>query len=237
MLLNINQINLCYKKDGIGDPVIFLHGWGVTKETFDKVVDHVKDDFCCYQIDLPGFGESTINEALSLDDYTNILRTFILKEEIDNPIIIGHSFGGRIAINYASLYDVKKLVLVNSAGVRKFNLNTYLKIKLFKICRKLKIKNNFGSTDYKNSNDLLKGTMNKIVPIDLQDRMKLINSETLILWGELDKVTPLSDARIMKKLITNATLIIIPKSKHFPYIDKYRYFTLMLSSFLVSDNK
>ncbi|MFI3252340.1 MAG: alpha/beta hydrolase [bacterium] len=214
-----------------------MHGWGATKETYDKVVEHLQENFCCYQIDLPGFGESTIDKSLSLDEYTNILREFILKENILNPIIIGHSFGGRIAINYASLYDIKQLVLIDSAGVRTFKLNVYLKIKLYKMCKKLKIKNNLGSTDYKNSNQLLKGTMNKIVPIDLREKMKLVHCDTLILWGENDKVTPLKEGRIIKKTIKNSSLIVIPKAKHFPYIEKHRYFMLVLSSFLASDNK
>lgn len=231
----INEINLNYKKEGIGKNIIFLHGWGVTKETFDNVVNYFKDDFCCYQIDLPGFGKSTINDAMDLDEYTNIIREFIVKYDIENPIIIGHSFGGRIAINYASLYDVSKLVLINSAGIRNFNLNTYCKIKLYKLCKKLNIKNNSGSTDYKNSSSVLKGTMNKIVPIDLKDKLSLINCETLILWGELDKTTPLKDGKVMNKLIDNSTLITIPRAKHFPYIEKYQYFTLLLNSFLISD--
>lgn len=225
----------CYKKIGHGKEIIFLHGWGSNKETFDKVCNHIKDDFTCYQIDLPGFGESKIDHAFSLDDYTNMLREFILEQNIENPIILGHSFGGRIAIHYASIYDVKKLILVDSAGVRKFNLKVFLKIRFYKLLKKLKIKNNLGSIDYKNSSDELKGTMNKIVPIDLRKKMKMINSETLILWGEDDSVTKLSEGRIISKLIKNSILITIPKSKHFPYIENYRFFMLVLNSFLVSD--
>lgn len=233
----INEIKLNYKKEGIGNNIIFLHGWGSNKETFDNVVNHLKEEFCCYQIDLPGFGESSINEALSLADYTNILRQFILKENILNPILIGHSFGGRIAIHYSSLYDIRKLVLIDSAGVRRFNLKVYLKIKLYKLCKKFRIKNKLGSNDYKNSSDVLKGTMNKIVPVDLRDKMRIINCDTLILWGELDSTTPLKDGKLMHKLISKSTLIVIPKAKHFPYIEKYRYFMLMLNSFLASDNE
>ncbi len=150
----INGLNISFTKVGLGDEIIFLHGWGSNKETFDKVVLHLKEEFCCYQIDLPGFGNSEIKQSLSLEEYTNILREFIISNNIKNPIILGHSFGGRIGINYASLYDVKKLILVNSAGVRKFNLKVYLKIKLYKLCKKLKIKNNFGSVDYKNSTNI-----------------------------------------------------------------------------------
>ncbi len=226
-----------YKKTGDGKEVILLHGWGSTKETFDAVVSHLKDDFTCYQIDLPGFGESIITKSYSLEDYTNELREFILDNNIINPILIGHSFGGRIAINYSSMYDVNKLVLIDSAGIRRFNLKVYLKIKFYKLLKKFNIKKEMGSTDYKKSNDLLKGTMNKIVPVDLRDKMKNINCETLILWGEEDTTTPLKDGKLMNRLINNSLLITIQEARHFPYIEKYRYFILVLSSFLVSDDQ
>ncbi len=225
-----------YKKTGDGKEIILLHGWGSTKETFDNICEHLKDEFTCYQIDLPGFGESKIDKPMSLDDYTNLLREFILDNNINKPIILGHSFGGRIAINYASSYEVEKLILVDSAGIRRFNLKVYLKIKFYKLMKKLKIKNNLGSTDYKNSSSVLKGTMNKIVPIDLRNKMKMINCETLILWGSLDSTTPLKDGIEMNRLINNSLLIKIPDAHHFPYIERPRYFMLMLNSFLVSDN-
>ncbi len=235
MKCRYEQDSLCYKVDGIGENIILLHGWGSNKETFDNVVNHLKEDFCCYQIDLPGFGGSVINEALSLDEYTEILNDFIIKNNITNPIILGHSFGGRIAIDYASKYKVNKLILVNSAGIRKFKLSVFLKIRLYKMCKKLNIKNNLGSVDYKNSNSILKQTMNKIVPIDLSDRMKMIECETLLLWGEHDTITPLKEGKLINRYIKGSTLITIPKSKHFPYIEKYRYFMLVLNSFLASD--
>ncbi|MFI3329930.1 MAG: alpha/beta hydrolase [bacterium] len=225
-----------YKKTGEGKEVILLHGWGSTKETFDDVCNHLKEDFTCYQIDLPGFGESKIEKSMSLDDYTDLLREFILEQNIKNPIILGHSFGGRIAINYASAYEVDKLILVDSAGIRRFNLKVYLKIRCYKLFKKFNIKNNFGSIDYKKSNYILKGTMNKIVPIDLRKKMKMIKSETLILWGSLDETTPLKDGKEINKLISNSVLITIPKTSHFPYLENHRYFMLMLNSFLVSDN-
>lgn len=228
---------LKYKKVGNGKEIILLHGWGSNKETFDNVANHLKEDFCCYQIDLPGFGESELSRAYSLEDYTTVLREFILEHKIIKPIILGHSFGGRIAINYASMYEVEKLVLINSAGIRRFNLKVYLKIKCYKLFKKFNLKKEFGSIDYKNSSDILKGTMNKIVPIDLRETMKYINSETLILWGEEDKTTPLKDGILMNKLINNSLLVKIPNSKHFPYLENFRYFMIMLNSFLVCDDK
>lgn len=237
MECHINGLMVSYLKEGNGSPLILLHGWGSNKETFRGIIDHLSDEYCCFSIDLPGFGESPIEHSMSLDDYVCVLEDFIKINGIEKPIILGHSFGGRIAISFASNHDVSKLILVDSAGVRKFNLKVFLKIKVYKFMKLLGIKKNIGSSDYRNASDVLKQTMNKIVPIDLTNRLELIDAETLILWGELDETTKLSDGKLMSKLIRNSALIVIPKAKHFPYLEHPRYFMLMLMAFLASDRQ
>ncbi len=237
MECHINGLKVSYLKEGDGNPLILLHGWGSNKETFRGVIDHLNDEYCCFSIDLPGFGESVIESPMSLDDYVYVLEEFIKIQGIEKPIILGHSFGGRIAISYASNHDVSKLILVDSAGIRKFNLKVFLKIKSYKFMKKLGFSKNLGSNDYRNATDVLKQTMNKIVPLDLTDRLELIDAETLILWGELDETTKLSDGKLMSKLIRNSALIVIPRAKHFPDLEHPRYFLLMLMSFLASDNQ
>ena len=234
MFLNIQDNKINYKVSGVGPPLIFLHGWGRNLNDFDKVTNQINDDFTVYQLDLPGFGESSINRSLSVEKYADIINEFCLSLAINSPIIIGHSFGGRVAIMYASKYEVDKLVLIASPGIKQhFNLIKYLKIKSYKLLKKMNIKLNFGSKDYKNSSPILKETLVKAVNLDLTNYALKINAPTLLIYGEKDKHVPLYIAERLNKLIKNSALITIPKCGHFPFIEKYRHFLIVLKFVLL----
>ena len=66
----------------------------------------MSSSFNVYAIDLPGFGKSDIGVPLSVEEVTEIVHKFILEMKIEKPIILGHSYGGRVAIVYASKYPV-----------------------------------------------------------------------------------------------------------------------------------
>ena len=233
MQLQIKDILINYKKSGVGPPIIFLHGWGRNKEDFDKVSNQISDDFTIYQIDLPGFGKSTISRSLGIEEYADIINEFTLKLAIIDPIVIGHSFGGRIAIMYAAKYKINKLVLIASPGLKqRFNLIKYLKIRTYKISKKLKIKTNLGSTDYKNANNILKEILVKVVNHDLTNEALKINVPTLLIYGKNDKQVPLYVGIKLHKLIKNSAIVSIPKCSHFPFVEKYRYFLIVLKSFI-----
>ena len=131
MKILIKDININYEVSGVGPPLFFLHGWGCDLHTFDKLAREINEDFTVYQIDLPEFGESEISSEYSLDEYADIINEFCLSLAINNPIILGHSFGGRVGIVYASKYKIKKLVLVSSPGVKqKFSIVKWCKIRI-----------------------------------------------------------------------------------------------------------
>ena len=90
-------------------------------------------------------------------DVVKILHHFLMSLKIDNPILLGHSYGGRLAMIYASLYKVDKLILVSAAGLKeKLKIDKWLKIKVYKIFKKLNITLNMGSDDYKDSDEIKK---------------------------------------------------------------------------------
>ena len=149
MKIYIKDININYEVSGVGYPLIFLHGWGSNLHVFDKVTSQLDEDYRIYRIDLPGFGESEITQAYTIEEYAEIIYEFCLKLGVDKPILIGHSFGGRIAIKYAALYNVSRLILVGSPGVKeKFSIIKLLKIKLYKLCKKMNINLKLGSFKY-----------------------------------------------------------------------------------------
>ena len=228
--------NIFYKVSGFGPPLILLHGWGSTSDTFDNLVEQLNEDYTCYQLDLPGFGKSYLQKAYSLDDYVEVLKSFCTELEIENPSILGHSFGGRIAIKYASLYDVCKLILVSTPGIKeKPKLKNVIRIRIYKILKYFNIKVIMGSKDYRNAKGVLKETLVKIVNEDLNACLQKINIPTLVIFGEKDNIVPVRIAKKMHALIPSSGLVIIPKCGHFPYIERYRYFLIVLKSFLTSD--
>ena len=124
-----NNLNVYYEKLGRGKEIILLHGWAANNNIYKKIVDRLVSKYSVYLIDLPGFGKSIdLDKEYTLDDYVLFLKKFIETLKIDNPILIGHSFGGRIAIKFSSLYKVNKLILVDSAGIRHRSMSLYKKI-------------------------------------------------------------------------------------------------------------
>lgn len=158
------------------------------------------------------------------------------ENNIINPIIIAHSFGGRIATLLTGYYKEKidKLIMIDTASIKpKKKLGKLIKQGIYKLLKKLKIflpkrkRANylnklikiFGSTDYKNLPNTMQTTFKNIVNENLVYYLNNIESETLILWGKLDKATPLKDGIKMNKLINNSALIIFPKGTHFSYLE------------------
>lgn len=227
-----------YIKEGYGKSVILLHGWGCNKTIFNRLIKDLKDKYCFYSLDLPGFGESSIEIPLSVEEYGDILHRFIKKNNIDSPIILGHSFGGRVAINYASRYYCEKLILVDSAGIKRFKY----KVLEYKVKRRLlqtfrmnskieQLREKYSSTDYKNSNEVLRETLKKAVKYDQKHEMKNIVCETLIIWGKRDQDTKVADAKVMKRLIRNSEIVLF-ETGHYPFLEDGKKFKLVLDSFL-----
>lgn len=233
MKILIKDININYEVSGVGPPLIFLHGWGCSLNTFDNLTKQINEDFTVYQIDLPGFGFSEIKGAYTLDDYANIIYEFCLILAIINPIVVGHSFGGRVAIKYASSYQIHKLVLVSTPGVKqRFNIIKWVKIKTYKLLKSLKININTGSVDYKNSSGYLRGVLVKAVNTDLSGDVINISCPTLLIYGKKDLSVPLYVGEKIKSMINNSGLVVIDGCGHFPYIEKFRHFLIVLKSFI-----
>lgn len=238
MYYNRDDYSIYYEKYGEKDKVILLlPGWGDTRKTFTYLINYLKDNFTIYILDYPGFGNSPFpSKDLTIYDYTNIIRDFMTDKKITNPIIIAHSFGGRIATLLSGYYKEKidKLIMIDIAGIkRKKSFFLWLKEKLYKLLKlikyilpkKLKDKYHqqilklFGSTDYKTLPNKMYQTFKNIISEDLKYYLPYIEQETLIIWGKKDKATPLKDGRLINKKIKNSALIIYKQASHFSYLE------------------
>ena len=102
-----------YVSYGKGDIILFLHGWGQNKEMMIPLVEELKENYQCVILDLPGFGESRFNGATNMDEYTCELRKFLEENNMLPKYIVGHSFGGKLCIQYYLKYkDILNLPII-----------------------------------------------------------------------------------------------------------------------------
>lgn len=249
--IDIDNIKLCYDRTGSGlRPVIVMHGWGCSSQTIASVAAACADaSTTVYNIDLPGFGASPEPPSpWTVYDYANVIQKFVISKQLLDPVIIGHSFGGRIAIILASRMKLDRLVLVDAAGIKpRRKLSYYLKVYSFKAVRHLlplllgrergahvieRMRGRSGSQDYRNSSPMMRRVMSLAVNEDLRHLLPHITAPVLLIWGANDTATPLADARLMEKLIPDAGLVCYPDAGHFSYLDRPSQTAAVLASFL-----
>lgn len=245
MYYKYHDLDIYYEtyKNGLNN-IIFLHGWGTNQNTFIKQVDSLKENNNLYLIDFPGFGlSSEVETDFNLDTYVDLLRSFIVDLNINNPIIIAHSFGGRVLIKYLVNNDIKAAIFISSAGIKHFKLNKLFKITKYKIKKKyykltknylkynLLIKNS-GSNDYINLTEKMKIVMNKIIKINLKKHLNKIKCKTLLIWGKYDNDTPIKDAFIFKNKIKNSYLYLLNGS-HFIHLEKFNEVNELINNFII----
>lgn len=238
MFYNQHDYSIYYEKYGQGEKVILiLPGWGNTRKTFTYLINQLKEKFTIYIIDYPGFGNSPFpSHDLTIYNYANMIRDFLYDKKITNPIIIAHSFGGRIATLLSGYYkeQIDKLIFIDTAGIkRRKKLYIWLKEKIYKILKQMKkilplklkepyhqkLLQIFGSNDYKVLPKQMYQTFKNVIKEDLKYYLPYIEQETLLLWGEKDKDTPLKDGKLLRKKIKKSALIIFPGATHFSYLE------------------
>lgn len=247
--IEIEGIKTNYKKSGKGKTIILLHGWGCDLHIFDNLHNLLEQHFTVYSIDLPGFGKTDHPQiAWTIEDYAGFVGKFIELNDIDSPILLGHSFGGRISIILGARIQLNKIVLVGSAGIKPTRgIDYYLKVYTFKAGKHIirlinrndellnKWRKTFGSSDYQNTSGIMQKVFVNVVNQDLKNFMHKINVPTLLIWGENDTATPIKDARIMEKLIPNSGLVILKNCGHYCFLEKSYEFNIIINNFLNKD--
>lgn len=252
--LTYDNCRLHYTDRGEGQPILLLHGWGCNCTTFGAAQAWLEANFRVISVDFAGFGSSEEPDQIwGVEQYTRSIEALAANEKITKPILIGHSFGGRVSIVYASRNDVCKVILVDAAGVKpKRSLNYYVKVYSFKLMkwvapillgkeRGQELINSrrakAGSADYNNASPTMRAILSKVVNEDLCHLMPKIKVPTLLFWGENDTATPLSDAKKMERLIPDAGLVTVTGAGHFSFLENMPLFLRVMESFLSKEMK
>lgn len=250
--LLINNLGVNYKIAGEGPAILILHGWGGSSDSWRAVQEILaRKGYSVVVPDFPGFGKSVPPPSpWTVGDYMEWLVKLISEVEIKEPFfLLGHSFGGRIAIKFSIKYPdkVRKLILCDSAGIKpKMGPKALL---IFWIARignaiftpkhlerfKDSLRNLFyiflRNRDYVKAKGVMKDTIVKVLEEDLLPELSSIKKETLLVWGEADKMVPLRDGRMFNEKIAGSTLKILPKIGHSPHLEVPEELSEIISSF------
>lgn len=198
--------------------IVFLHGWGSNKELMQNAFENVFLQYNHFYVDLPGFGKSPNEMLLNTNDYAKILSAFFAALEIVPHIVVGHSYGGKIAV---LLQDAQELILLSSAGIpTKKPLKVQAKIALAKLAKMLHISLPFlRSKDAQNLNPIMYEVFKSIVNEDFREIFAKCEKKTSIFWGEIDSATPLESGKKIHSLIKNSKFFVC-KGGHYFFLER-----------------
>ena len=242
MFKMVRNIKINYKQYGDGKDIVLLHGWGQNIKMMEPLGNKLKNNYRITIIDFPGFGLSEEPDfPYEVTDYTDLLHDLLNELNVKNPILVGHSFGGRVSIIYASMYDAEKIVLLGSPCVRhesnkKENgfLEFIKKLKIFNPLLNV-LKKHMGSVDYRNASPMMRDVLVKTVNKDLSEYAKKIEIPSLLIWGDKDEAVPVDDAKILNKLIKNSNLIVLPGT-HYCYLERLNEVSSLIEKFIKEDS-
>lgn len=209
--------------------IVFLHGWGSNKEIMKKAFEKDFNSYKHIYIDLPGFGSSSISVPIKSDDYAKIVTLFLDSLHVDPFMIVGHSFGGKIA----SLLNPKNLILLSSAGiVVEKSFIVKLKIKISKILKVIGLKNInkfLASKDVENMSQTMYEVFKLVVDENFESIFKQVNSKTYIFWGKEDNATPLSSGEKINNMIKNSKFYPL-EGDHFFFMNHSKYISEVIKN-------
>ncbi|HKJ44935.1 MAG TPA: alpha/beta hydrolase [Balneolales bacterium] len=255
-------LSVNYYKSGSGTPLIILHGWGSSAKVMMPLAQNLSGLRTCYVLDLPGFGETPEPpNPWTINDYADLIASFIHERGFEKAGILAHSFGGRITLKLCARQEMKpkldKILITGGAGMKpkrsmKFYFRKYfarflktptvilpghLREQALNRLRKTAIWKSLGSTDYRALDGVMRETFVKTVSEYLESLLPSIDNEVLLLWGTNDDATPLYQAERMEKGLKNAALVTIDHAGHYAFLDQPHKFKIIAEAFFKNETK
>ncbi len=233
--IKIDGLEVNYKIAGSGQPILILHGWGGTSDSWIEVQELLSKKYLVVVPDLPGFGKTPSPPVgWSLENYVDFIQKFAQELGMIPMVMLGHSFGGKMATRYSVKYaeDLKRLVLCAPASIRHVRLRHKVLLVIAKVANLIgslpfirrgrpRVRRMFyhaiGRTDYLEAEGVMKEIFLSVLSRNLLPILSSITTPTLVLWGEEDDFVPIEDAYVMKKEIANASIVTFPGIGHTPH--------------------
>jgi pimeloyl-ACP methyl ester carboxylesterase len=239
----VNGLKISYLVSSDFNPeqaVVFLPGWKSPVNLFCSVMGNISN---LLAINLPGWGGSEMpKEDWGLVDYAKLVTAFLEKLKVVNPIIIGHSVGGAVAVEYLSSgEEAQKLILLGGALVRerlgrsqKLFIGAKIFRALFPFVNKKwrqRLAGKALSPDYLEAGEMVE-TYKKLISEDRQVAFYKLELPIILIWGENDVATPYSQAKKLKNLNNQVILETIPGAGHYSFLDKPEEFKKIIAKYL-----
>jgi pimeloyl-ACP methyl ester carboxylesterase len=247
--IEIGGVELHYRDEGQGPILLMLHGFGGSLHNWNEWVAGLVGDYRIIRIDLPGFGlSSPVRRKVQMDWIVDILKGFVDALDLPHFTLIGNSLGGWAAWEFTARYpeQVERLVLLAAAGffqdsgkpsgiemMGKDQFRKLLRTGAPKVLVRALAKNSFGDKD-KLPEDLVQrtylminrtGMLASMIYVASSDaksnleRLAKIQKRVLIMWGEKDKVIPVSHADFFYSDLVNSELILYSGVGHVPMME------------------
>lgn len=249
--ITVQGLSIRYTDEGVGQPILLLHGWGSSLDAFARIRLEFAGAFRLVALDFPGFGGSDMPpEPWDVEAYAVFTLAFMEAIGLQDPILAGHSFGGRVIMKLCGTGRVRppKIILIDAAGVMPHKtLKQRARQRSFKIIKGAltlpglrdhtqglldKARRHYGSADYNSAPEVLRKTLVKVVNEDLSPLLPAIKAPTLLIYGEKDTATPVADAKKIEALIPDAGLCVIEGAGHFSFVERPYQVHRILHSFL-----
>ncbi len=224
MIKTFSEGQLFAERFGNSPPtVLALHGWARDRQDFSLALA----DLDAVAVDLPGFGLSPPPvDAWGTIEYAQCLLS-VLQECSTQPIVIGHSFGGRVAVRLASLFPdrIRGLVLTGVPLLRTSNSRSVPPLAL-RVTRNLNkkgmlpqstvewLRNKYGSADYRATRGLMRKIFVRVVNENYEEDLRAIRCPVQMVWGSADTETPPEIAHRAAAMIPRAEVTILPNIGH-----------------------
>jgi pimeloyl-ACP methyl ester carboxylesterase len=211
--------------------LVIIPGWGGTGESWKKFVELAENDFEVHFVEMPCFGEVACPENIwGVEEYVQYVKE--KTGQLEKPILLGHSFGGQVAVNLVANNPelFSQLILSGAAAIRPekrikraifgflaragkvfFRLSFLHKTQ--KLAKKILYKA-ADSPDFEETSGMKREIFKKVIRQSQENMLEKIKIPTLVVWGSRDSYVPLSDGRKIAQKIPGAELEIVEGGKH-----------------------
>lgn len=204
--------------------VVALHGWGRDRADLLPCVDGLD----AVSLDLPGFGSSPAPESVwGGAEYSRLIAEVIREISEDPVVVVGHSFGGRVAVCLAAASPelVAGLVLTGTPLLRpdRPEAKAHLGYRVVKRLNRIGLvhddrleqaKQKHGSADYRNAGGVMRDILVRAVNETYENELRKIACPVELVWGELDTAAPLDVAERATEMLANANLTVVRGGSH-----------------------
>ena len=230
------------------ETLLFVHGFGGNKDTWNRLVEALDDKYHVIVIDLPGHGESVSKKTLSytISDQAERLYKFVEAKNLTRFYLFGHSMGGAIALRYVGSHEetLKALILIDAMGLEKTKSDGVKLVErsdknpLYDVCTEERLETLLRYSLYKPPYipDIIKEALlqekcerrdlEKILYEDmykdvccLNDIAQRISTPTLIIWGDKDRMTHIDNATLFHDTIKGSQLVTFKEIGHVPILE------------------